>query len=96
MAPTHQQLTGSIGCCDEEVDHHPVKHVQAVLHCPVGWTDRQPGHSLQHPGPLDPLPLLLNPQQSGLVPEMPLLPGDGVEDGGDNEEAGQAKAIDPG
>lgn len=27
---------------------------------------------------------------------MPLLPGDGVEDGGDDEEAGQAKAIDPG
>lgn len=36
------------------------------------------------------------PKQSGLVPEMPLLPGDGVEDGGDNEEAGQAEAIDPG
>ena len=38
----------------------------------------------------------LRPQQAGLVPEMPLLPGDGVEDGGDDEEAGQAKAIDPG
>lgn len=38
----------------------------------------------------------LSPQWAGLVPEVPLLPGDGVEDGGDNEEAGQAEAIDPG
>lgn len=38
----------------------------------------------------------LSPQWAELVPEMPLLPGDGVEDGGDDEEAGQAKAIDPG
>lgn len=51
------------------------------------------GHSPRHQGPPDPLPLL---EQSGLVPEMPLLPGDGVEDGGDDEKAGQAKAIDPG
>lgn len=41
-------------------------------------------------------PPLLSHEQAGLVPEVPLLPGDGVEDGGDDEEAGQAKAIDPG
>lgn len=32
---------GSVRCCDEEVNDHPVKHVQAVLHGPVGQTDRQ-------------------------------------------------------
>lgn len=50
------------------------------------------GQALGASGPL-PFP---SPEQAGMVPEMPLLPGDGVEDGGDNEEAGQAKAIDPG
>lgn len=51
------------------------------------------GHSTGGIWTLSPFP---SPEQSGMIPEMPLLPGDGVEDGGDNEEAGQAKAIDPG
>lgn len=68
--------------------------MQAVLHSPVGQTDRWV--TACSTGGLQTLSPFPSHDQPGLVPEMPLLPGDGVEDGGDNEEAGQAKAIDPG
>lgn len=52
----------SIGSRDEEVNDHPVDHVQAVFY----------------------------------HPEVALLPGDCVENGGYYKEATEAKAIDPG
>lgn len=41
-------LPWCIRCCNEDVDHHPVTHVKAVLHCPGEGENKSAGRSEYH------------------------------------------------
>lgn len=94
----------SPGCVrggDEEIDDHPVAHVETLLHGPE---TNKPAHRFtltnlcmagsDHKPPGE---RCYDPERSEMfTPHVAPLPGDDVEHGGDQEEGAQAQAVHQG